>query len=65
MSGDPARWRHLEGRRVRLLLRDGSWLGPYELVSAGRGTVETCWLVMGDTDLLISHREVGDLKPAA
>ena len=61
VTTDMARWRLLEGRRVRVLLRDGSDVGPCELISAGRGAVTTCWLVTGDGDLFIGHAEVRDL----
>lgn len=61
MTDDVARWRRLEGRRVRLVLRDGTHLGSAELVSAGRGTVTTCWIVTDDGDRFVSHGDVIDL----
>lgn len=61
MSVDLARWRQLEGRRVRLELHDGTRLDGCLLISAGRGPVKTCWLLAGGDDLFVVHADVIDV----
>ena len=61
MTADLGLWRRLEGRRVRVVLLDGSRLDGCELVSAGRGAVKTCWLFSGGDDLFVAHTDVTDL----
>ena len=62
-------FRHLEGHRVEVVLADGSHLLDVELVSAGRGHVDSLWLDHEGIDLIVSKRDVVDLhdviRPAA
>jgi hypothetical protein len=41
----PLQLRSLEGRRVGVALRDGSRIDDAQLISSGRGNVQTVWVV--------------------
>ena len=51
----------LEGRRVSVALQDGSRIDDGQLLSAGRGEVETLWLFTNGTDTFVPHDDVIDL----
>jgi hypothetical protein len=52
------RLRALEGRRVKITLRDGSCLADYELVSAPRSSVSTLWLFGADADVFVRADDI-------
>ena len=64
-TGTPGRFRHLEGYRVAVMLADGSQLDDVELISAGRGEVDSLWLDREGIDLFIRKGEVVDLHAVA
>jgi hypothetical protein len=45
--------RHLEGRRVSLLLSDGSRILDAQLISAGRPGLSSVWILIDSTDNFI------------
>lgn len=45
--------RHLEGRRVCLVLDDGSRILDAELISAGRPGLSSVWILIDGTDSFI------------
>ena len=64
-TGTPTRFRHLEGYRVAVMLADGSQLDDVELISAGRGEVDSLWLDREGIDLFIRKGEVVELHAVA
>jgi hypothetical protein len=51
----------LEGRRVRVALRDGSRIDDAQLVSSGRGRVRTLWVFTNGVDAFVPLPEVVDV----
>ena len=45
--------RHLEGRRVALVLNDGSRIVDAQLISAGRPGLSSVWVLVDGTDSFI------------
>jgi hypothetical protein len=45
--------RHLEGRRVGLILTDGSRITDAQLISAGRPGLSSVWILVEGTDSFI------------
>jgi len=45
--------RHLEGRRVSLVLSDGSRIVDAQLISAGRPGLTSVWILIDNTDNFI------------
>lgn len=45
--------RHLEGRRVSLVLSDGSRILDAQLISAGRPGLSSVWILIDSTDNFI------------
>ena len=45
--------RHLEGRRVGLVLSDGSRIVDAQLISAGRPGLTSVWILIDNTDNFI------------
>ena len=45
--------RHLEGRRVGLVLNDGSRIVDAQLISAGRPGLSSVWVLVDGTDSFI------------
>ncbi|HYH49925.1 MAG TPA: hypothetical protein VEG38_10305 [Acidimicrobiia bacterium] len=45
--------RHLEGRRVGLMLNDGSRIVDAQLISAGRPGLSSVWVLVDGTDAFI------------
>lgn len=45
--------RHLEGRRVGLILNDGSRIVDAQLISAGRPGLSSVWVLVDGTDNFI------------
>ena len=59
--------RHLEGRRVCLVLSDGSRILDAQLISAGRPGLSSVWILIDGTDSFIpvmAVREVREITPA-
>jgi len=54
----------LEGRRVRVALRDGSRIDDAQLVSSGRGRVQTLWVFTNGVDAFVPLPEVVDVWEA-
>ena len=50
--------RALEGRRVKITLRDGSCLHDYEVISAPRSRVRTLWLFGAGVDLFVATDDI-------
>ena len=60
--------RHLEGRRVALVLNDGSRILDAQLISAGRPGLSSVWVLVDGTDSFIpvmTVTEVWEISPAA
>ena len=45
--------RHLEGRRINLVLNDGSRILDAQLISAGRPGLSSVWVLIDGTDSFI------------
>jgi hypothetical protein len=59
--------RHLEGRRVGLVLDDGTRILDAQLISAGRPGLTSVWILIDGTDNFIpvmTVSEVWELSPA-
>ena len=59
--------RHLEGRRVGLVLNDGSRIVDAQLISAGRPGLSSVWILIDGTDSFIpvmTVTEVWEISPA-
>ena len=59
--------RHLEGRRVALVLSDGSRILDAQLISAGRPGLSSVWILIDGTDSFIpvmTVAEVWEMSPA-
>ena len=60
--------RHLEGRRVSLVLNDGSRILDAQLISAGRPGLSSVWILIDGTDNFVpvmAVTEVWEITPAA
>lgn len=57
--------RALEGRRVGLAVRGGQRIDDCQVVSVGRGTVQTVWLFANGADTFVPIDDVVDLWEAA
>jgi hypothetical protein len=60
--------RHLEGRRVGLVLDDGSRIVDAQLISAGRPGLSSVWILIEGTDNFIpvmSVTEVWEISAAS
>ena len=53
--------RHLEGRRVSLVLNDGSRIVDAQLISAGRPGLSSVWILVDGTDSFIPTLSVTDI----
>lgn len=53
--------RHLEGRRVGLVLNDGSRIVDAQLISAGRPGLSSVWVLVDGTDSFIPVMAVTDV----
>ena len=53
--------RHLEGRRVALVLSDGSRILDAQLISAGRPGLSSVWILIDGTDSFIPVMAVSDV----
>jgi len=59
--------RHLEGRRVGLVLNDGTRIVDAQLISAGRPGLTSVWILIDGTDSFIpvmTVAEVWEMSPA-
>ncbi len=59
--------RHLEGRRVGLVLNDGSRIVDAQLISAGRPGLTSVWILVDGSDNFIpvmTVTEVWEIPPA-
>jgi hypothetical protein len=59
--------RHLEGRRVSLILSDGSRIVDAQLISAGRPGLSSVWVLVDGSDSfipVITVAEVWEMVPA-
>jgi hypothetical protein len=59
--------RHLEGRRVSLVLNDGTRILDAQLISAGRPGLSSVWILIENTDnfIPVMHvTEVWEISPA-
>jgi hypothetical protein len=59
--------RHLEGRRVGLVLSDGTRIVGAQLISAGRPGLSSVWVLVDGTDSFIpvmTVTEVWEIPPA-
>ena len=59
--------RHLEGRRVGLVLSDGSRIVDAQLISAGRPRLSSAWILIDGTDSfipLMTINEAWEIAPA-
>ena len=54
-------FRSLEGHRVAVMLADGSQLDDVELISAGRGNVNSLWLNRQGIDVIVKKGEISEL----
>ncbi len=54
----------LEGRRVTVMLRDGSRLDHCRLISSGRGAIEKVWVYAGGIDVFLARGDVVDILEA-
>ena len=62
---NPMQLRSLEGRRVGVVLRDGSRIDDAQLVSSGRGNVRTLWVVpANEVDTFVQLSDVMDVWEA-
>ena len=62
---NPMELRSLEGRRVGVVLRDGSRIDDAQLVSSGRGNVRTLWVVpANEVDTFVQLSDVVDVWEA-
>jgi hypothetical protein len=57
--------RGLEGKLVSLALIDGTQMDGCSLVSAGRASVATLWVLADGDDTFISRDQVLDIRAAA
>ena len=57
-------WKSLEGREICLALAGGERIDDCQLVSIGRGGVETLWIVIDGSDTFIPYADVVDLWEA-
>ncbi|HET9771529.1 MAG TPA: hypothetical protein VFS16_11620 [Acidimicrobiia bacterium] len=53
--------RHLEGRRVGLVLDDGSRIVDAQLISAGRPGLSSVWILIDGTDDFIPVTKVSEV----
>jgi hypothetical protein len=53
--------RHLEGRRVGLVLNDGSRILDAQLISAGRPGLTSVWILIDNTDNFIPVMHVTEV----
>ena len=53
--------RHLEGRRVGLVLNDGSRIVDAQLISAGRPGLSSVWVLIDGTDSFIPVLAVSEV----
>jgi len=53
--------RHLEGRRVGLVLNDGSQIQDCQLISAGRPGLSSVWILIDNTDNFIPVMTVSEV----
>ena len=53
--------RHLEGRRVSLVLSDGSRILEAQLISAGRPGLSSVWILIDSTDNFIPVTAVSEV----
>ena len=53
--------RHLEGRRVGLVLNDGSRIVDAQLISAGRPGLSSVWVLVDGTDSFIPLMTVSEV----
>jgi hypothetical protein len=63
----PLTLRHLEGRRVGLILNDGSRILDAQLISAGRPGLSSVWILIDGTDNFVpvtAVTEVWEIAPA-
>ena len=59
--------RHLEGRRVALVLTDGTCILDAQLISAGRPGLSSVWILVDGSDAfipVISLAEMAEFAPA-
>lgn len=54
--------RHLEGRRVSLVLNDGSHIVDAQLISAGRPGLSSVWILVDTTDSFIPVMNVTEIR---
>ena len=54
--------RHLEGRRVNLVLNDGSRIFDAQLISAGRPGLSSVWILIDGTDSFIPVMTVTEVR---
>ncbi|HVW35400.1 MAG TPA: hypothetical protein VHL53_22910 [Acidimicrobiia bacterium] len=53
--------RHLEGRRIGLVLQDGTRIVEAQLISAGRPGLTSVWVLVGNTDSFIPLMAVSEV----
>ncbi len=53
--------RHLEGRRVGMVLNDGSRIVDAQLISAGRPGLSSVWILIDDADSFIPVLTVSEV----
>ena len=57
--------RHLEGRRISLVLNDGSRILDAQLISAGRPGLSSVWILIDGTDSFIPVMTVSEVREIA
>jgi hypothetical protein len=57
--------RHLEGRRISLVLNDGSRILDAQLISAGRPGLSSVWILIDGTDSFIPVMAVSEVREIA
>jgi hypothetical protein len=57
--------RHLEGRRVALVLSDGSRIFEAQLISAGRPGLSSVWVLVDGTDSFIPLMAISEVSEIA
>ncbi len=65
MTATRSELRALEGKQVSVMLIDGTRLDACSLVSAGRASVRTLWVLADGGDTFIPIDEVGDIRGMA
>jgi hypothetical protein len=57
-------WHAYEGRQVTITLVDGTLLRDCVLISVGRGSVRTLWIITEGADMFIRDVDVAEIRCA-